>query len=432
MSIAIGAAFTAAGAYAQVSLYTTVDQALRTSASVRMATADVQRAAAGLTEAKDVYIPSFLLGSSVGYSYGFPIGQPSIVNVQSQSLIFTFSQMDYIRSARAAWRSAQLALSDVRQQVVLDTALDYIQLDVDRQRIEALDQQNESATKLTFIEQQRLDAGVGTKESVLGARLVSAQLRLKRLHIQDDMELLRQRLAHLTGLPADSLVTIPSSIPPSPDFDRDRRSTLVASMQALNTDGVRAAYATAQSHQYQAFGDARQNYRPQIGFGGQYSRFSEINNYQEYYQHFQHNNFEAGLQITVPLFDATKRAKESQSRAEAFRATAQADQLRDQSSENIVLLEKSLEELSAQKEVAQLQNELAQSQLDAVLTQLNGASVTPGAAPLTPREEQQARIEERRRYEEVLDATFEMTKAQLGLLRATGGIEEWYQTLNHP
>src|SRR5271170_7240671 len=99
-----------------------------------MAAADVQRAAAGVTEQRDVYIPSFLVGSSVGYSYGFPIGQPSIVNVSSQSLIFTFAQKDYIRSARAALLSAQLALQDARQQVVLDAALDYIQLDTDRRR----------------------------------------------------------------------------------------------------------------------------------------------------------------------------------------------------------------------------------------------------------------------------------------------------------
>ncbi len=417
---------------AQVALFTAVDQALRNSTAVRMATADVQRAAAAVTESKDIYLPSFVLGSSVGYSYGFPIGQPSIVNVTSQSLIFSFSQMDYIRSARAALRSAQLALADAREQVILDAALDYIQLDTDRRRIEVLDDQNGAASKIAIIEQQRLDAGVGTREDLLRARLTSAQLRLKRLHVTNEIDEVRERLAHLTGLPADSLVTEPQTIPPSPDLERNEPSSLVATMTAMNTEGVRSAYANAQSRQYQAFGDARQNYRPQFAFGGNYSRFAEFNNYQEYYSHFQHNNFEAGLQITLPLFDASKRAKESQSRAESMHASAQADQLRDQSSENIVSLEKSLLELAAQKEVAQLQTELAQSQLDTIVTQLNSASATPGASPLTPREEQLARIEERRRFEEVIDANFELMKAELSLLRATGGIESWYKTTGNP
>ncbi len=421
-----------AAATAQVSLLTTVDQAVRNSTAVRIAAADVQRAAAGVSEARDVYVPNFVLGSSVGYTYGFPIGQPTIVNVSSQSLLFTFSQKDYVRSARSALKAAQLTLADARQQVVFDAALDYVQLDTDRRRIEILDDQNGDASRLTTIEQQRLDAGVGSREDVLRAKLLSAQIRLKRIHIQDDIDVVRERLAHLTGLPANSLQTEPRSIPPSPDLERDNSSTVVANLTAMNTESVRAAYANAQSHQYQAFGDARQIYRPQIGFGGTYSRFSEINNYQEYYLRFQHNNFEAGLQITLPLFDASRRAKERESLAEAVRANAQADQARDQSSENIVLLQKSLNELAAQKEVAQLQSELAQSQLDAVLTQINSPSTASGATPLTPREEQQARIEERRRAEDALDAGFELMKAELGLLRATGQIEKWCEAAIQP
>ena len=57
----------------------------------------------------------------------------------------------------------------------------------------------------------------------------------------------------------------------------------------------------------------------------------------------------------------------------------------------------------------------------------------PAFDPQTPESaEQQARIEERRRYEEVLDAGFEILKAELSLLRATGGIEQWYKSLNTP
>jgi outer membrane protein TolC len=417
---------------AQVSLLTTVDQALRNSTSVRIAAADVQRAAAGVSEARDVYVPNFVLGSSVGYTYGFPIGQPTIVNVSTQSLLFNFSQKDYVRSARSALTAAQLSLADARQQVVFDAALYYVQLDTDRHRIEILSDENGYASRLSGIEQQRLDAGVGTREDVLRAKLLAAQIRLKRLHIQDDIDVVRERLAHLTGLPADTLETETRSIPPSPELERNAPTAVAANLTAMNTEGVRAAYATAQSHEYQAFGDARQVYRPQIGFGSTYSRFSEINNYQEYYLRFQHNNFEAGLQITLPLFDASKRAKERESVAVAARSTALADQARDQSSENIVMLQKSLTELAAQKEVAQLQSELAQSALDAVLTQINAPSTAPGATPMTPREEQQARIEERRRAEDALDASFELMKAELGLLRATGEIEKWCEAAIQP
>jgi hypothetical protein len=43
--------------------------------------------------------------------------------------------------------------------------------------------------------------------------------------------------------------------------------------------------------------------------------------------------------------------------------------------------------------------------------------------------EQQARIEERQRYMEQLDAGFDLTRARLGLMRALGHMEDWVQTL---
>ncbi len=126
--LALGLSLAPIRASAQISLYTVVDLALRNSASVRMAQANVVRAAAGLAEAKDAYIPSFQFGVEPGYSYGFPLGQPSIFNFQSQSLLFSFSQPYYIRSARAALQAAQYNLQDSREQVVLDSALHYIEL----------------------------------------------------------------------------------------------------------------------------------------------------------------------------------------------------------------------------------------------------------------------------------------------------------------
>ena len=111
----------ASGASAQVSLYTMVDQALRNNPKVRMGVADVQHAEAGVAESVDAYKPSFLLGSSVGWTYGFPLGQPEIFSVTAQSLAFSFSQPDYIRSARKSLEAAQLQLKDTRQQVILDT-----------------------------------------------------------------------------------------------------------------------------------------------------------------------------------------------------------------------------------------------------------------------------------------------------------------------
>src|ERR1700691_3382380 len=72
-----------AAASAQLSFSTTIDMALRNSPQVRMGAAEVARAAAGLTESIGVYKPSLVLGSSLGFTYGFPLGQPEVFSLSA-------------------------------------------------------------------------------------------------------------------------------------------------------------------------------------------------------------------------------------------------------------------------------------------------------------------------------------------------------------
>lgn len=408
-------------AKAQVSLYTVVDLALRNSTSVRIAEADVMRATASLTETKDAYIPNLVLGSSLGYSYGFPLGEPSVFNVSSQSLFFTFSQRDYIRAATHGLRAAQFNLKDTREQVVLEASLDYVQLDNIQNELGALDQEKQFADKLISIEEDRVLAGVETRMELTKAKLTAARIDLKRLHLEANASLLRQQLSHLTGLSATDFTTNAASIPSAPQFLPG--SSLSEKVNELNA-GVQASQANAKAKLYVAFGDSRQIFRPQLGFGGDYSLFAKFNNYDQYFKAFQYNNFDIGISIKVPLFDASLKAKERRSAADAARAAAEADQTRDAASEQVFQLQQSLAELSTQQRIAQLQAELAQEQLNAVETQLAHGSGSLNA-PLTPKDEQQARIEERQRYEDVLDANLAVLRAELSILRSTGSIEDW-------
>ena len=419
------------GAGAQVSFYTAVDLALRNSTQVRISAADVQHAEAGVMESVNAYKPSFSVGSSLGYSYGFPVGQPAIYNVGAQSLALSFSQPAYIRSARAALQAAQLQLKDTRQQVILDSALDYIQLNTVSQQITALDQETAYVSRLVEIETERVDAGVDSKVELTQARLTNAQIALRRLHLLDQEDLLRARLAHLTGLRAADIVPEPQTIPSAPEVSQQGG---IEGLVMDNNNGVKAAYASARSKFDAAYGDARQNNRPTFAFGGEYNRYAKFNNYSEYYLRFQHNNFNVGIQITMPLFDATRKAKAKSSSAEAVLAAAQADQLRDQAGEQILQLQKSVAELTAQERVAELQNELAQDQLDTITTQLRLGSGTPGGVAPLPKDEQGARIVERNRFVDMLGTRFQLTQARLTLLRSVGGIEDWAKELpaTHP
>lgn len=426
-TIAAAALLSGLAAHAQISLSTAVDLAEKSSPAVRSAQANVNRAAGAVDESKDAYIPNFVAGAGPGYAYGYPLGYPSLFNANASSLLISFSQPDYIRAARAGLKSARLALQDSQQQVALDVSLDYVQLDYDLREIAAMKEEKNYADSLVSIEQERVAAGVDPRVQQLQAELTAAQLDEKRLHMEDDADEMRQKIGHLTGLPATDLTTVTSSIPPASVPAESQFSE----QTARNSPGVAAAYAAAKSKFYSAFGDARQNYRPMITFGAQYSFFQKFAGYTEYFRGFQYNNISLGVQINVPIFDAGRRAKARESAADAVHSQADADAALNTFSEQTLLMRRTVRELAAQQRVAQIQSELAQEQLKAVNTELANGSGAPGAQAVTPRDAQQAHIQERERYLEMLDADFSLMKVQLSLLRATGQLDGWVHAALH-
>ncbi len=409
--------FLTGAAHGQVSLFTIVDLAKRNSAPVKIAQADVARASAAASEAQDIYIPSFNITSSAGYSYGFPVGQPTIIGFQAQSLVVSFSQPDYIRSARAAVNTANLSLRDALDQVELDTALDYLQLNTAVEQVAALDESKAYADKLDMIEQDRLAAGVESQIAVTRAQITAAQSDLKRLDLLGQIAVLRARLGNLTGMPEDTIETEPESIPGPPVNYHSATPRRPAS--------VDAAFSNALTKHYAARGDSRQLLRPQALFGFNYQVYdTNLNNYNTYYlTPLQANNFSVGVQFTLPVFDEVKRATARASAADALHADRQAEQARQQSDEGTLQVAKSLAVLAAQAKLADLQAKLALQQLQTVQVQLRNPPT--GATPVTPADEMEAHIGERARFTEALDAHFNLFKAQLSLLRLNGGLSQW-------
>ena len=418
----MGALIGVSSAAGQISLSSAVGLALQNSTQVRIAASDVQRATAALAEVRDAYVPNLQIGSSLGYTYGFPVGQPSIVNVSSQSLFYSFSQPDYVRASRAALKAAELSLRDSRDQVTLDCALAYVQLDADTREVAVLDEEKADAEKLVSIERDRLVAGVDSRMEETRAEITSAQIDISRLNIEDDAGDQRQKLSHLTGLPPASFIPDPKSIPPVPDLGN---SDALAAQAISSNAGIQAADANAKSKLEVSRGDENQNYRPQLGFGLAYSRYAEFNNYNQYYLRFQHNNFDVGVQITFPIFDFGHRAKARESAADANHAVIEAQQTKNQASERVASLRHGLEELKAQQRLAQLQSEYAQEQLQAIRTELTSGTGSSSTAPVTPKDEELARIQAQQRYQDALSANLSLLRAQLDLLRTIGSIQDW-------
>jgi outer membrane protein TolC len=419
-------------ARAQVSLRSVVERAQQNSASVRMAQADMQKAAAQVTQARDAFLPSVSLGSGLPAfpEVGFTGSLPTIWESTVQSLVFSMPQIRYIQAARVAMRAAQSALKDAQEQVALDASAAYIELDIVGSELEAARAQEQYAARLVTIEQQRTDAGVDPLSELMRAKLTAAQLKLNRLHLETRATTLAKQLSVLTSLPVGSLVPDHASIPEVPAISADEAP--------ITTPGVESSERLARSKLLVAKGDAEHIWwLPEIGFGAQYNRNTTLlNNIQDYFNPlhpFPVNNFSSGLSIKVPLLDWGLRDKAKESAAEALRAKVEAEQAQRQNEFQITTIASSLRELDAEAEVASLKQQIAGEKLKAVITQLefgNGAGTGSGAPQqLTPRAEQEARIDERQKYEDALDAGFDLNKARLNLLRVLGHMQDWLDEL---
>jgi len=415
-------------ANAQISLVSAVDLALKNSPRVRLAQADVDKSTAILKESKDVYIPAITVGSGLGYSYGYPLGQPSVVNAQLTGALLSWSQKDYIRAARFGLQASVLSLNDARAAVEEDTVVTYLALDRDLAREQALDEQLSRAQELVSIVTDRLNAGVDSQMDLTQAKLVAAQIHLAYLNAQDDTMTDQVHLAHLIGLPSTNLTTVPDSIPHlgTPAADQATAALPVS-------PSVQAALSVAESKQHIAWGDNKKLYHPQIVLAGEYSLFAKFNNYTLFFPTnpvtgksvFQYNNAGIGVQISWPIFDHLLKAKAQESAADAAHAFAEYDNARIKDEEGHAQLARSTRTLAAKAEVADLQQQLASQQLASIRTQLQPSAANPNVPQRTPKDETNAEIDERGKYVGLLNSRFDLQQAQVQLMRAQGGLDTW-------
>lgn len=425
LAIALSVAMTSTISRAQISLGTVVYLAQRNSQTVKIAEADVLKSQAALAETRDAYIPAVNFSSGLPFvpSVGFSGGPPSIFSASIQSLVFSLPQKQYVHAARVGLRAGILNLKDAREQAALDASSNYIELDTVSRELDAAREQEGYAQRAVVIEQERAESGVDPLQELLQARLTAAELKLRRIHLESRMSVLAKQLSTLTDLPVASMLTDHASIPEIPQVHAD---TLPVTLP-----GIESAQMLAQSKQLSAKGDSLYTLLPQVTFNAQYNRYTTLlNNADSYYAHpLKADNLGSGFSIQVPLFDIGHRAKAKESAADALRATVEAEQARRQNDVQIATLTGNIRELDAQAEISSLKQQISVEQLKAVQSQLENGNGGRGTQQLSPKAEQSARIDERQKTIDALDAGFDLSKARLGLLRALGHMDDWLHTL---
>jgi outer membrane protein TolC len=380
--------------------------------------ADEQRAMFSYQEARNQYIPQLVVGSGLGASWGFPLtlegSAPSIVNVNSQSSIFNPSLREFVRSAKTEWQASTFQTKDQRAQLIQDTVLAYAELNKWESMMDHLREEQFESGKSEQVVNQRIEAGVDSPAMRNQAKLASARVRMRAAEVQGSIDILRNRLSQLTGISATEIETSAESIPALPEVKQEDN---LADRAVETSPSVQIAQTHALAQAFKAKGEHRA-LLPSVDFAAQYALLAEYNNYQDFYLSFQRHNATLGVAIRFPFFNLSQKARAEAADAEVVKAKHDAEVAKNKVSDETLRLQRSVEQLSAAQEVASLEYQIAQSNVDA--TQVK---VDAGTASL--HELDDTRNQTNQLYHTLQSANFELQRAKIALLRATGELENW-------
>jgi outer membrane protein TolC len=421
-----------------ITLKHAVELALQHANGVAIAAAELQSAAANTRELHNSYLPQFTAGSGLGWSYGFPLSlegsAPSIFNISAQSALLHPELRSFIGAARSESAASAFRSKDQRNQIIQDTVLSYAELEKWEQRLSRLREIYPDVQKMQSAVADRVKEGVDSELDGTRAKLSEARLRLRIAEAQGSADVLREHLSKLTGLPAIGIQTEGDPLPAFPALAADSKSDDAPARAAENSLSVKSAVEHARAQFLRAQGEHR-SLLPTVDFAAQYALFSTFNNYQNYYipqrecvtsigtflcpsGAFQRNNATIGVNIRIPIFNGSQRARADAADAEATKAKSQAAAARNQVTEETLRLERSVTQMEAAYDVAALEYEIAQKNIEAVETRIKSA-----AANLHDLDN--ARTQSSEKLISLQDVTFELERTQVALLRATGDLESW-------
>jgi outer membrane protein TolC len=404
----------------QLPLKRAVELALTHSTTMQASQIDEQRAFASYHEVRNQYLPQLTVGSGLGKSYGYPLSlegsAPSIVNTTAQFAVINPALRDFVRAARTDYQATTVQTKDQRNQVIQDTVLSYAELSKWEALMSHLSHQYEDALKMEQTVNQRVLAGVDNPLTRNQARLNAARVYLHISQAQGAIDVLRNRLSQMTGLPATAIETVPESIPALPEV---RPEDDLSAKAAQESPLIQIADIRATAFAFRARGEHRAML-PSIDFAAQYALLATFNNYQNFFRpgSFQSNNATVGVEIRFPFLNPSQHAHAQAADAAALHARKDVEATKNQVSEQTLKLQRSVEQLSAAQQVVDLEYQIAKSNLDATQTRVDS-----GSATLHDLDDARNQVNER--YDALEDTNFELQRARISLLRATGELEDW-------
>lgn len=397
-----------------------IELALQNSKDIQIAKLQASLAKRSAMITKSQFMPNLYAGSGAGYTFGIPETPggraPALFDVIYTEQVFNEPLRGQGKELQEQANSQKILLEDARNNVIVRTASRYLELAMVRHSIELLRKEQESAEKILAVTQQRekenfeLPVNV-TKDQLTKARVVQRILQLEGR--QDELEV---TLRSQTGLPETTQIEItPEELP---GVAEQEGANLVA-MALQDNVALRVAQSDVRAKEFRLIGEKR-GYFPTLQLVSIYSRLANFNNYLQFFKTFQPNNYNAGVQIQVPLFSAQTKANIALAQVNLEVAKAELASKKTEITAAVRVKTRRLRERDAAREVARLELQLAQQNVSVFQSQFAEGRVNL-------REVERARLEESDKWMAYLDANFQRQQAQLDLLQTAGQLDKVWQ-----
>ncbi|HKV26993.1 MAG TPA: TolC family protein, partial [Candidatus Acidoferrales bacterium] len=263
----------------------------------------VARNVAGVDRAE--FLPNLYTGSGAAYTNGFPQtpggAAPSVFEVSYTQALLDPIKRGTLHADEDRAKNQELEYQNMRDAVMVRAASEYLELADVRHSLELLRGERESQQKILDVTRQRATAGLELPVILTQDELQLAKTSQRIVQYESRDEILSDQIRDMTGMPPNAPIEVSSSQVLASQAT-EPASNLVAAALA-HSPAIREAEneRTAREHLLKG---ARAAYWPTISLVGEYNVLSRINNYDVFFKHFQRNNVNAGVQVTIPIFSA--------------------------------------------------------------------------------------------------------------------------------
>ena len=397
-----------------------IELALQNSTDIQVAKLQASLANRSAMITRAPFLPNLYAGSGAGYTFGIPETPggraPALFNVVYTEEVLNEPLRGQGKELQEQAKSQKILLEDARNNVIVRTASTYLELAMVRHSLELLRKEQDSAERILAVTQQRekenfeLPVAV-TKDQLTKARVVQRILQLEGR--QDELEVV---LRGQTGLPESTVIEVtPEDLP---GIAEQEGANLVALAMQGNV-ALRVAQSDVRAKEFRLIGE-KHGYYPTLQLVSVYSLLGKFNNYDQFFKTFERNNFNAGIQVQVPIFSAQTKANIALAQVNLDVAKAALANKKTEVSSAVRVKTRRLRERDAAKEVARLELQLAQQDLSVYQSQF-------AEGRINVREVEKSRLEESNRWLAYLDANFQRQQAQLDLLQTAGQLDKVWQ-----